>query len=113
MSYLPKLGDVLDRWQAQVDQETGHPYELPRQLPYLSGLNISNFTHSCVGFVQLHRQSCPSGRRRLHSSSSTRITSCTTRSISCRPRRVACSSSIRWRALCHSDWDLEALTQVR
>jgi hypothetical protein len=46
----------------------------------------------------------------MHSSSAARITSCTPRSISYGPKRVTRSSRVRWRALRHSDWELEALT---
>jgi hypothetical protein len=46
----------------------------------------------------------------MHSRSSARITSCTPRSISYGPKRVTRSSKVRWRALRHLDWELEALT---
>jgi hypothetical protein len=61
LRYLQKLGDVLNRWQAQVNQDTGYPYESPRLVPCLSGSIIGNPMHACTGFIQFCRQVTPMG----------------------------------------------------
>jgi hypothetical protein len=56
-----KLGDVLNRRQAQVDQDTGYPYESPPQPPYLDGSIARNPMHPCAGFVLFRLQVAPIG----------------------------------------------------
>jgi hypothetical protein len=61
LSCLQMLGDVLNKQQAQVDQDTGYPYELPQQPPCLSGSIASNPVHLCTGFIQFHQQALSTG----------------------------------------------------
>jgi hypothetical protein len=51
LSCLWNLGDVLNRRHAQVDQDTGHPYEAPRQPPCFGGSTVSDPVHLCTGFI--------------------------------------------------------------
>jgi hypothetical protein len=55
LSCLQERRDVLNRRQAHVDQDTGYPYELPRQSPHLDGSITGNPMHPRVGFAQFHR----------------------------------------------------------
>jgi hypothetical protein len=48
---LQKMGDVLNRWQAKVNQDTDHPYESPRKPPSFSNSIVSNPVHPCVAFL--------------------------------------------------------------
>jgi hypothetical protein len=61
LSCPQKLGDVLNRWQAQVNQDTGHLYELHRQLSCFDSSIVSNPVHPCAGFIQFHWQVAPIG----------------------------------------------------
>jgi hypothetical protein len=55
LSYLWKMGDVLNRRQFQVDQDTGFPYELPQQPLRFIGSIAGNPVHLPVGFILFHR----------------------------------------------------------
>jgi hypothetical protein len=48
---LRKLGDVLNRRQAQVDQDTSYLYELPPQPPCLGSSITGHPVHPCMGFI--------------------------------------------------------------